>query len=44
LVLLALNEKDVMEMPDDVREGVVFHYVNTISEVLAIAFEKEVAN
>ena len=44
LVLPALNEKDVMEIPDDVREGVVFHYVNTISEVLAITLEKEVVN
>jgi len=44
LVLPALNEKDVMEIPDDVREGVIFHYVNTISEVLAITLEKEVVN
>ncbi len=44
LVLPALNEKDVMEIPDDVREGVVFHYVNTISEVLAITLEKEVVS
>ena len=44
LVLPALNEKDVMEIPDDVREGVIFHYVNTISEVLSITLEKEVAN
>jgi len=44
LVLPALNEKDVMEIPDDVREGVIFHYVNTISDVLAITLEKEVVN
>ena len=44
LVLPGLNEKDVMEIPDDVREGVVFHYVNTISEVLAITLEKEVVS
>jgi ATP-dependent Lon protease len=44
LVLPVLNEKDVMEIPEDVREGVVFHYANTISEVLAITLENEVVD
>lgn len=44
LVLPVLNEKDVLEIPPDVREGVVFHYVNTISEVLAITLQKEGTN
>jgi len=44
LILPVLNEKDVLEIPEDVREGVVFHYANTISEVLSIALEKEGAN
>lgn len=42
LILPVLNEKDVLEIPEDVREGVVFHYVHTIGEVLDIALEKKV--
>lgn len=41
LILPVLNEKDVLEIPEDVREGVVFHYVRTIGEVLDIALEKK---
>ena len=41
LILPVINEKDVKEIPADVREGVVFHYVNTIREVLDIALSKE---
>ena len=37
LILPVLNEKDVLEIPEDVREGVIFHYPNTIREVLEIA-------
>ncbi len=43
LILPVLNEKDVNEIPEDVREGVVFHYVHTISEALDIALEKKVS-
>ncbi len=39
LVLPALNEKDVLEIPEDVREGVVFHYVHTIAEVLDLVLD-----
>jgi len=42
LILPVLNEKDVNEIPEDVREGVIFHYVNTISDVLELALEKKV--
>lgn len=42
LVLPVLNEKDVLEIPEEVREGVVFHYAHTISEVLALTLEKKV--
>jgi len=42
LILPVLNEKDVNEIPEDVREGVMFHYVNTISEALDIALEQKV--
>ena len=42
LILPVLNEKDVLEIPEDVREGVTFHYAHTISEVLGIALEKKV--
>ncbi len=45
LVLPVLNEKDVLEIPEDIRKGVIFHYPHTISEVLEIAIEKtEAAN
>ncbi|MBV5318680.1 MAG: endopeptidase La [Desulfobulbaceae bacterium] len=40
LILPVLNEKDVLEIPEDVRKGVIFHYPHTIREVLAIAIEK----
>ncbi len=42
LILPVLNEKDVNEIPEDVREGVQFHYVHTISEALDIALEEKV--
>jgi ATP-dependent Lon protease len=45
LILPALNEKDVLEIPEDIRKGVIFHYPHTIREVLEIAIEKtEAAN
>lgn len=44
LILPVLNEKDVKEIPQDVREGVIFHYVPTIQEVLDIALEKKADN
>ncbi|MBM9616557.1 endopeptidase La [Desulfobulbus rhabdoformis] len=40
LILPPLNEKDVLEIPEDIREGVLFHYPHTIKEVLEIAMEK----
>ena len=44
LILPVLNEKDVLEIPEDVREGVVFYYPHTIEEVLEHALEKEEDN
>ncbi|MHB1351218.1 MAG: endopeptidase La [Desulfobulbaceae bacterium] len=41
IILPVLNEKDVKEIPEDVRHGVLFHYANTISEVLNIALAKK---
>jgi len=41
LILPVLNEKDVLEIPEDVREGVVFRYPHTIEEALEYALEKE---
>ncbi|MCL1980150.1 MAG: endopeptidase La [Proteobacteria bacterium] len=43
LILPVLNEKDVLEIPEDIRRGVVFHYPHTIREVLEIAMEKSEA-
>ena len=40
LILPVLNEKDVLEIPKDVREGVVFHYPHTIREALEYVLEK----
>ena len=40
LVLPPLNEKDVLEIPEDIREGVVFHYPHTIKEALEFVMEK----
>ncbi len=40
LILPVLNEKDVLEIPEDVREGVIFHYPHTIEEALEFALEK----
>ncbi len=42
LILPVMNEKDVLEIPEDVREGVIFHYPHTIQEALEYALEKEV--
>jgi ATP-dependent Lon protease len=39
IILPVLNEKDVKEIPEDVRRGVTFHYANTISDVMNIALE-----
>ena len=36
LVLPPLNEKDVLEIPEDIRKDVIFHYPHTIKEALAI--------
>ena len=41
LVLPVLNEKDVLEIPEDVRQGVVFHYPHTIEEALEYVLEKK---
>lgn len=41
LVLPVLNEKDVLEIPEDIREGVLFHYPHTIEDALAILLEKK---
>ena len=44
LVLPPLNEKDVLEIPEDIRAGVIFHYPHTIREALAIVMDKTGAN
>ncbi|MCL2789141.1 MAG: endopeptidase La [Desulfobulbus sp.] len=43
LMLPVLNEKDVMEIPEDVRQDVLFHYPHTIREFLEITMEKSEA-
>jgi ATP-dependent Lon protease len=44
LVLPVLNENDVLEIPEEVREGVLFHYPHTIEEALGFVLEKETDN
>jgi len=41
LVLPVLNEKDVLEIPEDIRKGVIFHYPQTIEDALGILLEKK---
>ncbi len=43
MVLPVLNEKDVLEIPEDIRKGVVFHYPQSIEDALAILLEKKEA-
>jgi ATP-dependent Lon protease len=40
IALPVLNKKDVKEIPEDVREGVVFHYPHTISELLTVVLDE----
>ena len=41
VVLPALNEKDVVEIPDNVKEGIRFHLVQDIKEALGLLLAKE---
>ncbi len=41
IVLPVLNEKDVLEIPEDIRNGVVFYYPQTIKDALEILWEKK---
>jgi ATP-dependent Lon protease len=40
IILPHLNEKDVIELPDNVKEGITFHLVQGIEDALEIALEK----
>lgn len=41
LVLPVQNEKDVLEIPENVRKGAVFHYPHTIDEALSFVLEQK---
>ncbi|KPK00472.1 MAG: peptidase [Desulfobacterales bacterium SG8_35] len=41
IILPHLNEKDVIELPDNVKEGITFHLVQGIEEALEIALQKD---
>jgi len=41
IILPHLNEKDVIELPDNVKEGIKFHLVHGIDEALKIALKEE---
>ena len=38
IILPAINEKDVIEIPEEVKKGVVFHYVHDIGQLFEIVF------
>ena len=41
IILPYLNEKDVVEIPDNVKEGITFHFVQGIEDALALALTKK---
>ncbi len=41
VVLPHLNEKDVIELPDNVKEGINFHYIQGIREALELTLEQQ---
>lgn len=42
MVLPVLNEKDVLEIQEDIRKDVIFYYPHTIEEALEILLEKRI--
>ena len=43
LIIPQGNAREIAEMPDEIRDGVTFHAVTTVDEVLAIALRREPA-
>jgi ATP-dependent Lon protease len=41
IILPYLNEKDVVEIPDNVKEGITFHFVQGIEDALGLALTKK---
>jgi ATP-dependent Lon protease len=41
IILPYLNEKDVVEIPDNVKEGITFHFVQGIEDALTLALTKK---
>ncbi len=35
------NEKDIMEVPENLRQGMVFHFVDTLDGVLRLALKED---
>ena len=40
IILPYLNEKDIVEIPAAVKDGVIFHLIQDLPEALALVFEK----
>lgn len=38
VILPSLNEKDTAEIPDEVKKGITFHYINDIQEAFDLVF------
>jgi ATP-dependent Lon protease len=43
LIIPQGNAREIAEMPDEIRNGVTFHPVTTVDEVLALALRREPA-
>ena len=41
IILPSLNEKDTVEIPESVKEGITFHYINDIHEAFALALSEQ---
>ena len=40
VLLPALNEKDVVEIPEEIRDQITFHFIQDVREAFALALEK----
>ena len=43
MVLPRRNEKDLVDVPDDVKEGLTIHLVDAVDDVLPLVIEPAVA-
>jgi ATP-dependent Lon protease len=41
IVMPRLNERDLTEIPDHLKEGLTFHFADSVDDALALALEPE---